>query len=404
MRTPLEGIRVLDLTRALAGPFCTALLSDLGAEIIKVEGSPTGDPARDWGPFKGEDSLYFASVNRGKSSITLDFRAPGSIELLREMISQVDVVIENFRPGVMTKMGLDPDELRAKNPRLVVSSVSGYGSVGPERESAGLDQVAQGMSGLMSVTGPDKDHLYRFGVPIVDELAGLFSAVGILAALVGRERHGEGSRIETSLLEAGISAMIFQAQQFLSLGLVPEPQGNQHPVICPYGAFATADTPLTIAVGTTRHWELFCGILGEPELASRPEYATGSLRKANNDALTADIERLLSANTAAHWLPRLREAGIPAGPIYTVDQTFADPQVQALEMVQHVADDRGELVPMLRGPLSVDGEFTRVKSAAPLLGAHGRDVLKRFGYDESRIDSLIEAGVLKLRDEKGGTK
>lgn len=397
MQSPLQGIRVLDLTRALAGPLCTALLSDLGAEIIKVEGTPDGDPARAWGPFDGEDSVYFASVNRGKSSIAVDFRAPGCADFLHELVAKSDVVIENFRPGVMATMGLDPVKLRSEFPQLIISSVSGYGSVGPERESAGLDQVAQGMSGLMSVTGPDCDHFYRVGVPIVDELAGMFSALGIVASLFGRERHAEGSHVETSLLEAGISAMIFQAQQYLSLGSVPKPQGNHHPVICPYGSFSTADKPITIAVGTPKHWTTFCEILGEPELALRSEYSTGQLRKVNTDALTADIERLLTAESGQHWLTRLRLAGIPAGPIYSVDQTFADPQVQALEMVQYVEDNRGRTVPMIRGPLTLDGHPTKVRSAAPLLGWQGRSVLQRLGFESARIDSLVSSGILELR-------
>ncbi|GEK86419.1 CaiB/BaiF CoA transferase family protein [Microbacterium aerolatum] len=403
MQSPLKGIRVLDLSRAVAGPLCSSLLSDLGADVFKVEGAPHGDPARAWGPFDDDVSLYFSSVNRGKSSIALDFRAPGSIDLIRELIAQVDVLIENFRPGVMAEMGLDPEELRREHPQLIISSVSGYGSIGPERSTPGLDQVAQGMSGLMSVTGPDKKSFYRLGVPIVDELAGMFSALGIVASLVGRERGGEGSQVQTSLLEAGISAMIFQAQQYLSLGTVPEPQGNHHPVISPYGAFKAADMPLTIAVGTAKHWVLFCEMLGEPDLATREEYATGALRSANGIALRADIERLLGAQTASHWLSRLREMGIPSGPIYTVDQTFADPQVQALEMVQHVADDQGRTVPVLRGPLWIDGVATEVRSAAPGLGSQGEAVLREFGIAQERIDAFIGSGVLHVRPRQETT-
>lgn len=394
MTAPLAGIRVLELSRAIAGPWCATILADLGAEVIKVEDARGGDTARAWGPFDGDRSLYFDSVNRGKRSLALNLRAPGSIDLIRELIGQVDVLLENFRPGVMTEMGLDPDDLRRQHPGLIVSSVSGYGRIGPERESAGLDQVAQGMSGLMSVTGPDAEHIYRFGVPIVDELAGLFSAVGVLASLVGRGATGDGARVETSLLEAGISAMVFHAQQYLSLGEVPVPQGNHHPVIAPYGAFQASDGPLTIAVGTTRHWEAFCTLISRPELVGRPEFVTGALRKQHYRELATEIERGLQARSVAEWLVLLKDAGIPCGPIYTIDQTFADPQVAALNLVDHLPDDAGRTRPVLRSPLSIDGERPSAHRPAPTLGAQSEEILAEYGIGPERIEELRASGAL----------
>jgi crotonobetainyl-CoA:carnitine CoA-transferase CaiB-like acyl-CoA transferase len=396
MDLPLQGMRVLDLTRAVAGPLCTALLSDFGAEIIKVEGTPSGDPTRAWGPFDGDESIFFASVNRGKQSILMDFRAEGSMQLLREMLADIDVLIENFRPGVLTTMGLDPDELRAEFPRLIIASISGFGAVGPERETPGLDQVAQGMSGLMSVTGPDKSHFYRVGVPIIDEVTGMFAALGIVAAIAGRERDSQGARVETSLLESAISTMLFQALRYVRLGEVPEPQGNHHAVVSPYGSFATADMPISIAVGTQKQWAQLCVLLGDPALAESEDYVTGDLRNIHRTQLTAEIERLLAAHPGKYWLEKLRELGIPSGPIYTVDQTFADPQVQALDFVREIENDRGKTVSVIRGPISINGKPTPVQSAPPAMGGQGAAILESFGYDESQIASLVERGIIRL--------
>ena len=245
---PLDGITVLDLTRALAGPYATALLADMGATITKVESMKGGDSTRGWPPFENEHSLYFDSVNRGKSSIALDFYTPEGRTLLRQLALASDVVVENFRPGVMAEMGLDAASLRAERPSLIIASVSGFGSTGPLSQTAGLDQVAQAMSGLMSVTGKNASELYRVGIPIVDIYAGVFTAFGIVAALLGRERTGGGLEVSTSLLEAAIAISAFQGQRYLSTGVVPEPQGNNHPVLAPYGMFATADIPIIIAV------------------------------------------------------------------------------------------------------------------------------------------------------------
>jgi CoA:oxalate CoA-transferase len=391
---PLAGIHVLDLSRALAGPYATALLSDLGATVTKVESIKGGDSTRGWPPFENEHSLYFDSVNRGKSSIALDFYQPDGQKLLRELALAADVVIENFRPGVMAEIGLDPASLRAEKPSLIVASVSGFGSTGPLSQTAGLDQVAQGMSGIMSVTGEDTDNMYRVGLPIVDIYAGIFTAFGIAAALVGRERNGNGLEVSTSLLEAALAVSVFQGQRYLSTGEIPVPQGNNHPVLVPYGVFATADIPIIVAAGTDKHWRDLCVLLGDPALADVPEFATGKDRTRNRDAVKARLEALLAARSGIEWVDALRAAGIPAGPIYNYEQAFADPQVVHLDMVQHVSRPDGSDLPLLRGPLSIGGVGTKIRRAPPGLGEDTLRVLAELGLTDEQVAGLASAGVI----------
>lgn len=394
MALPLDGIVVLDLTRALAGPYATALLADLGATVTKVESIKGGDSTRAWPPFEGTHSLYYDSVNRGKSSIAIDFYTPEGRALLRKLALAADVVIENFKPGTMADMGLDPASLRAEKPDLVIASVSGFGQTGPLSQTAGLDQVAQGMSGIMSVTGANAQEMYRVGIPIVDIYAGIFTAVGVLAALVGRERTGVGREISTSLLEAAIAISAFQGQRFLSTGDVPEPQGNNHPVLSPYGVFATGDIPIIIAVGSDKHWRELCSVLGEPDLADDPDYTSGKLRGIHKEALTVRLEELLKARPGLEWVDALRIAGIPTGPIYNYAQVFADPQVQHLDMVTHVTRHDGSDLPLLRGPLSVDGVPTAIRKAPPALGEDTVAVLEELGLTAEQVQGLIAAGIV----------
>jgi CoA:oxalate CoA-transferase len=396
MTLPLDGIAVLDLTRALAGPYATALLADLGATVTKVESIKGGDTTRSWPPFEGEHSLYYESVNRGKSSIAIDFYSAEGRSLLRQLALEADVVIENFKPGTMAEMGLDPVELRAEKPSLVIASVSGFGSTGPLATTAGLDQVAQGMSGIMSVTGANAREMYRVGIPIVDIYAGIFTAVGILAALVGRERGLPGSHVETSLLESAIAISAFQGQRFLSTGEVPEPQGNNHPVLSPYGVFATGDIPIIIAAGNDTHFRTLCAILGDPALADHPDYASGKLRSINRDALAEQLETLLAAKSGLHWVDALREGGIPSGPIYNYQQVFEDPQVKHLDMVTHVTRTDGTDLPLLRGPLSIDGVPTAIRKPPPALGEDTAAGLGGLGLTVQQIQGLIDAGIVAV--------
>jgi CoA:oxalate CoA-transferase len=396
---PLDGIVVLDLTRALAGPYATALLGDLGATIIKVESKKGGDTTRAWPPFEGEHSLYFDSVNRNKSSIAIDFYSVEGSALLKRLALQADVVIENFKPGTMTEMGLDPAALRAQKPSLIIASVSGFGSSGPLSQAAGLDQVAQGMSGLMSVTGEDAAHPMRMGVPIIDIYAGIFTAVGIAAALVGRERtggahRGAGRTIETSLLEAAISVAAFQGQRYLSTGEIPEPQGNNHPVLAPYGVFATGDIPIIIAAGNDRHFRQLAELLGEPGLAEEPDFLTDRARSGHRPQLAARLEGLLAARPGLEWVAELRRIGIPAGPILNYEQVFQDPQVRHLDMIRQTVRRDGSALPLLRGPISVDGIAPGISKAPPALGEDTRAVLDGLGLTAAQIDGLLAAGIV----------
>ena len=275
----------MDLSRALAGPYCAALLGDMGAEVIKVESIKGGDSSRAWAPFDGPHSLYFDSANRNKSQWPWTSTPRQARPCCGTWPWPATCSIENFRPGVLAATGLDPELLRAANPRLVIASVTGFGPTGPLSQAAGLDQVAQGMSGLMSVTGLDVDHMYRVGVPIVDLVTGIYTAFGIAAALAGRKEGGAGSAVSASLLETGLSLSAFQGQQYLSTGEVPVPRGNNHPVLSPYGVFKSADIPLIIAVGSEKQWAQLCELLGAPELAGHPDYATSRLRTAHREEL-----------------------------------------------------------------------------------------------------------------------
>jgi crotonobetainyl-CoA:carnitine CoA-transferase CaiB-like acyl-CoA transferase len=396
---PLAGITVLDLTRALAGPYATALLSDLGATVTKVESIKGGDSTRGWPPFEGDHSLYYDSTNRGKSSIALDFYSEEGKALLRRLALASDVVIENFRPGVLAEMGLDPEELRAEKPGLVVASVSGFGATGPLSQTAGLDQVAQGMSGLMSVTGADASTVYRVGVPVIDIISGIFTVVGILASLVDRERTGTGHTVSTSLLEAALAISVFQGQRYLSTGVVPEPQGNDHPVLAPYGVFATADIPVIIAVGNEKQWRDLCELVGDAALADHPDLATGKLRTAHRAELKQRLEALLAARPGTEWVEAFRAARIPTGPIYTYAQVFEDAQVQHLDMVQHVTRADGSDLPLLRGPVSIDGVAPSIRKAPPALGEDTREVLAALGLSEDQVQGLLDAGIVSAGAE-----
>lgn len=391
---PLDGVRVLDLTRALAGPMCTALLGDLGAEVTKVEGLPRGDSARRSPPFDQGRSLYFAAANRNKRSVAIDLRSPDGGRILRRLLDDCDVLVENFRPGTLEKMGLDPEELRAARPELIIASVSGFGHVGPEAQTPGVDQIAQGMSGLMSVTGAGDQTPMRVGVPIVDCLAGIFAALGVASAVAARERTGRGRHVRTSLLESALAVMVFQAQRYVTTGEVPGPEGNAHPVIAPYGAFATRDQPINIAGSAGRHWRILCEALGAPYLLDDPRFAGPQDRLDHRTELNVEVERLLAGRGAAEWIPLLREAGIPCGPIHDMAGVFADPQVAALGMVQNLVGADGLDLPLLRGPLWTGEDPALVRLPPPAFGGHTREILGAAGLSGTEIDDLVARGVV----------
>ena len=392
---PLAGLRVLDLTRALAGPFCATILADLGAEVVKVEPTPKGEMVRSWGPFTEGISVYYLSVNRNKRSLALDFRAPEALALLRDLADRADVLVENFKPGTMEAMGLACEDLRARNPRLIYANITGFGRTGPYGTWPGLDQIAQGMSGLMSVTGPKGGEATRVGVPIGDMIAGMWTALGIQAAVVQRATTGQGQRVETSLLAGLVGMLSVQGQRQLTLGETPRPAGNDHPVICPYGTFQASDGPFNMAAATDDMWRKLCALLDLDAIADAPQYRDNASRMANREALIAVLNERFARGTRVEWTGKLVELGLPAGPIYDLADVFADPHVQQAGLVEEVEHPLLGTLRQLASPIRMDAMGGRsVRTPPPLLGEHSLAVLRDWGIDDARIASLAASGTV----------
>ena len=392
---PLAGIRVLDLTRALAGPFCTMILGDFGADVIKVEPTPDGEMIRAWGPFDRGIGVYYLSVNRNKRSLALDFRNPDGLRLLRRLAAQVDVIVENFKPGTVEAMEMTYDALMPANPRMIYASITGFGRDGPYGTWSGFDQIAQGMSGLMSLTGFTEGEPTRVGIPISDLLAGMWGALGVTAAVAQRHTTGKGQRVETSLLAAMVGMLCVQGQRHLSLDEVPNRMGNDHPVIYPYGAFTAKDGLINVAVGTQDMWAALCRVLDLDSLKDHPDFADNTGRSAHRDALRDHLNARLATRPAMDWTRTLVAAGIPAGPIYAIDQVFADPQVVHSKMVEEVEHPVLGVIQQLANPLRMDafGGHT-VRIPPPLLGEHSEEILRGFGYPDDEIAAMIDSEVV----------
>ena len=386
---PLVGTRVLDLTRALSGPFCTALLGDLGADVLKVE-PLRGELCRHFGPYDGEESLYFVAVNRNKRSIAIDMWSPAGRDVLRTIVGQCDVLVENFRPGVLDAL-LGEEWLKTTHPELIVAAISGFGHVGPRRGEACFDQIAQGMGGFMSLTGTPESGPMRSGIPLSDILSGMFAALGVCASLAGDRR---GQSVNTSLLESILAVLTFQGQQYLSLGEVPEPAGNDHPVTVPYGVFQTADQPINLAASTDGQWTSLCELIGAPELATDERFATPRKRFENKPELIPELDTRLALKPASEWMELLTAASIPCGPINDLAQTFAEPQLKALGVVQEVTHSVLGTIPVARGPLWIGGAATDVRRAAPMLGEHTIEILSECGHSPEAIERLIDDGIV----------
>ncbi|MFT4510624.1 CaiB/BaiF CoA transferase family protein [Caballeronia sp. 15711] len=396
MNLPLHGIRVLDLTRVAAGPLCTMILGDFGADVMKIEGAPDGDLLRAFGPFHEGEGTYFLSVNRNKRSVAVNLRTDEGRALIRELALHADVLVENFKPGVAAQMGLGVEELRRDNPGLIYASISGFGSTGPYGDWPGVDQIAQGMSGYMSVTGTEDSGPTRAGLPVADLTTGMWAALGILAALNERNKTGKGDRVETSLLSSLIGLLCVQGQRYLSLGEIAEPAGNQHPVICPYGIVDTADGPLNICVATSKMWVDLCKTIGCESLIDHPDYADNTARVRNRDALMMLLNDAFKRDTQQNWAARLISVGVPAGPIYRMDQVFSDPQVVAtgiVETVHHPSAGELKLVGNPARLASLAGKSVRLPP--PLLGEHSREALETWGIATERIDALVKSKVVQ---------
>jgi crotonobetainyl-CoA:carnitine CoA-transferase CaiB-like acyl-CoA transferase len=391
---PLAGVVVADLTRALAGPYCTLMLGDLGAEVIKVE-SPEGDESRTWGPpFVNGETSYFMTVNRNKRSVTLNLKQPAAGEVLWRLAQGADVLVENFRPGTLARLGLSPQEALALNPRLVYCAISGFGQDGPRRDQPAYDLILQGMGGVMSLTGAPDAGPNKAGIPIGDLAAGMFAAYAIAAALFERERSGAGQVVDTSLLGGQVALLSYQAGAYFATGRAPGRVGNRHTQIAPYETFATADGYVNIGVANEALWGRFCETLGLDHLRRDPRFATNGERVTNRAALVAAIAPRLRELSSAEVLRRLEAAGVPCGPIYDLAQVFADPQVEHLGLKATVEHPRAGRWTMPGLPYRLSRTPGGVRLPAPVLGEHTDQVLAALGYSADDIAALHASGAV----------
>jgi len=387
----LERFTVLDLTQVRSGPTCVRQLADWGANVIKIEQPPalvTGEAPG--GPREGPD---FQNLHRNKRSMTLNLKSKEGLAAFLRMVKKADVVVENFRPDVKRRLGIDYKTLSKVNPKIILGSISGFGQDGPYAGRPGFDQIAQGMGGLMSITGLPGQGPVRVGIPIADLCAGLFCALGILVALLEREKSKKGQHITTSLLQAQIFMLDFQAARWLIKGEVPQQAGNNHPTSIPTGVFKTADGHINIASTGQKIWERFCHSLGAPELIKQPEYATAAARSKNRDALNDEINAHTVKRTSADWVARLNEAGVPCGPIFSIDQMFADPQVEHLGIAQPVRK-KGKEMKLVAQAMSLSRTPSKLVSWPPELGEHTDQVLKEFGFKAGEIATLRKANAI----------
>ena len=385
--TALSHITVIDLTRVRAGPTAVRQLADWGAQVIKIEMPASMDEGEGIGGPR--DDSDFQNVHRNKRGMTLNLKSPEGVAILKDLVARADVVVENYRPDVKERLGIDYKTLAAVNPRLVYASISGYGEEGPYRLRPGFDQIAQGMGGLMSITGLPGQGPVRVGIPIADLCAGIFCAYGITVALLEREKSGLGQWVKSSLLQAQLFMLDFQAARWLMKGEVAKQAGNNHPTSIPTGVYKTRDGHMNIAASGHKIWVRFCEALGSPELATHADYATGALRSAHRDRLHREVEQRLQARDTAEWIDIFNRAGVPSGPIYSIDQAFADPQVQQLGIAQKVDD-----VAYLGQPVTLSRTPSHVASHPPALGEHTVDVLHELGYDADDIDRLTQRGII----------
>lgn len=395
MPLPLEGIRVLDLTNVMAGPYCTMVLGDLGAEIIKLE-SLEGDSTRNFEPKVHDESYCFAVLNRNKKSIAVDMKAPAGKEIVMKLAARCDIVIENFRPGVVKKLGIAYDDIRQVNPAILYASMSGFGQTGPYGRKGGFDIIAQGMSGIMMMTGHPGGRPAKVGIAMNDIACGVTTLYGILGALIGKLRHGQGQYLETSLLEAGLAWSIWEFGAYFGGGELPTATGTRHRRSAPYQAFRSKDGYVTVGASGDKLWRAFVTqVVGQPQWLEDPRFEKNPLRVKNADALQELIEAVFTTQPTAHWVEKLDAAGVPGGPVYTFDQTLADPQVQHRRMVYDI--DHPKIGPMktLGLPLKSSGDLTSIRKPAPLHGQHTEEVLRGAGYSEDQVRGLIAEGVVR---------
>ena len=388
---PLAGLRVLDLSRVLAGPYCSMMLADYGADIVKIEPPDVGDDARAFGPFVGKESAYFMSLNRNKRSMTLNFKREAEIDVFREMVKHADVVLENYRPGTMEKFGLGYDELKKINPKIIYAACSGFGHSGPYQYKPAYDIIVQAMGGIMSVTGPEGGEPSRVGASVGDIIAGLFTAYGVMLALFHRERTGEGQKVDVGMLDCQVAVLENAIARYVTSGVVPVPLGNRHPSITPFASFTAKDGHIIVGAGNDRLWEKLCNILGHSELVKDPRFDSNSRRTANVKDLTVILNNIFIEKTITEWLEVLEKAELPCAPINTVDKIVNDPQIKARNMIVEIDHPVAGHLKMPGVPVKMSVTPGSVDTPAPTLGQHTAELLKEIlGWDEQKTKSFFE--------------
>jgi crotonobetainyl-CoA:carnitine CoA-transferase CaiB-like acyl-CoA transferase len=395
MALPLEGVRVLDLTNVQAGPYCTMVLGDLGAEVVKIEDFPDGDTTRRFDPKVNGESYCFAVLNRNKKSVALDIKDPRGHAALMKLAARADIVVENFRPGVVTKLGVDYEALRKVKPDIIYASLSGFGQTGPYGRKGGFDIIAQGMSGIMRMTGEPDGKPVKVGIAMNDIASGVTALYGILGAYISKLRTGQGQYLETSLLEAGLAWTPWEFGAFFGAGEIPTATGSRHRRSAPYQAYRTQDGYVTVGASNDKLWRNFCTLVcDKPEWMQDPRFATPSARLANLDALEQAIESVLTTQPTAHWVGKLDAAQVPAGPVYRYDETLSDPHVRARNMVVDIEHPKIGPMKTIGLPIKSTGELTAIRKPAPWLGQHTAEVLGSLGYAERDIAALFDAEVV----------
>ncbi len=395
-KKPLSGIVVLDLTRVLAGPFCTMVLSDLGAEIIKVEMPGKGDDSRYFGPFKNGRSLYFLSLNREKKSISLNLKKEEGKKILKELVKHADVLVENFRPGTMEKLGLGYNELKKINPKLIYAASSGFGHSGPDSKKPAYDMLVQAMGGIMSITGWENTPPTRVGMSIGDITASLFTAIGINAALYQREKTGLGQKIDVAMLDCQVAILENALTRYQVDNIPPKPMGNRHPTITPFQAFKAKDKYFVLPIGNDNLWQKFCDVIKKPDWKTNEMFSTNDKRTKNYDILIPLLEELFAQKTADEWIKIFENAGIPCGPINTIDKVMKNRQVLSRNMIVEVNDKKAGKIKIAGNPIKMDFiEDSTERKAPPEIGEHNEEILKKFlNYTDEEIENLKKNGVL----------
>ncbi len=389
--TALANLRVLDLTRVRAGPTCCRIFADFGANVIKIEAPPGVDPNEGMsGAREGSD---MENLHRNKRSLTLNLKTAEGLAIFKRLVATADVVVENFRPDVKSRLGIAYEDLKAINPRIILASISGFGQTGPYRTRAGFDQIAQGMGGLMGITGFPEQGPTRAGIAVADITAGLYAAIGVLVALAERERSGEGQWVGSSLLQAQIALLDFQAAKYLVDGVVPQQAGNDHPYTTPMGVVRTADGFINIGVAGQGQWKAFCAAIGHPEIETEPDYATQDQRYANRPKLMARLGEIFAHRRSQDWLDALEQAGVPAGPIYKMDEMFADPQVEHVGIAVPVTD-RNRSIKLVGLPIDMSRTPAGIKTLLPEAGADNAEILGELGFGDDEIGDFKSKRVI----------